>query len=62
MKANYYSLVLVFGMMLSSAYAELSCQAQGNARGARCEWGGCPDGWRSVFWDYGCQDGQYCCI
>ncbi|KAG4068845.1 hypothetical protein HA402_004993 [Bradysia odoriphaga] len=49
----------------------ISCQNQGNARGAQCVWGDCPSGWRSVFWDSGCTSykignwiisEQRCCI
>jgi len=42
--------------------ADISCQDQGNARGAICVYGSCPPGWRSVFYDYGCEEGQRCCI
>jgi len=38
------------------------CPDMGGSRGVLCVSGPCPAGWRSVFFDSGCQVGQKCCI
>ncbi|KAF9444671.1 hypothetical protein P691DRAFT_806986 [Macrolepiota fuliginosa MF-IS2] len=55
----------VFAVVLTFAVGgnAISCQDEANGiRTARCEWDSCPVGYRSVFWDTGCTDGQKCCI
>ncbi|ORX92328.1 hypothetical protein K493DRAFT_354660 [Basidiobolus meristosporus CBS 931.73] len=62
MKKLAVSLMVAFLVASSSSGSvdALSCQAQGNSRGSLCVSGGCPTGWRSVFWDTGCKSGQRC--
>ncbi|ORX88685.1 hypothetical protein K493DRAFT_306417 [Basidiobolus meristosporus CBS 931.73] len=62
MKKFAVSLMVAFLVVSSSSGSvdALSCQAQGNSRGSLCVSGGCPTGWRSVFWDTGCKSGQRC--
>ncbi|KXN83770.1 hypothetical protein AN958_01097 [Leucoagaricus sp. SymC.cos] len=63
MKFNFATTVVVAAITFAlGGNAAISCQDEGNARGSICVFGDCPDGWRSVFYDYGCPDGAKCCI
>ncbi|KXN83755.1 hypothetical protein AN958_09755 [Leucoagaricus sp. SymC.cos] len=71
MKFAFMTSAIVAALTLAIGGNAISCQDQANgSRPAKCVYGNCPGGYRSVFWDSGCQtrgflwwkEIQKCCI
>ncbi|KAG4077184.1 hypothetical protein HA402_016171 [Bradysia odoriphaga] len=66
-KVQVFAVFFLIAIIYVGISDAISCQAQRNGnRPAQCHWGGCPGGFRSVYWDSGCASffgvAQYCCI